>query len=205
MTTSLAYEELLAFEGLQDAVDQLYRAYLDAMIVEVKRESASVPTKYWEVIREFRSRELDRGTPPEYPDKAMERPKNPDADEVIQTDRKAKAERNAFLYWFDVRARFWLSDASKSFALDDFPLGEELALLYAQATALKARLERLKTIYEKRVNAGKQAEHDNRTLEKLQRQVDSAAKYSGLVERVIAAHSVYQDNLASKQPKRNKS
>ena len=170
MSTSLAYGELLAFEGLQNSVDHLYRAYLDAALVQLKREAASDATTYKNRVREFRRIELESDT-----------------------------SLRAFLYWYDVRAIFWASEESAGFALDDFPYAVELGLLHTQARALKARLDRLARVQELSADRSPQTAAPATNFYKPSRQVGAAARSTALVDRVLNVHAATMRNLDEQQ------
>jgi len=142
MTRSLVYEELLAFDGIEESVDRLFRAYLDAVLVNIKRTEKS---DYWGKVREFRRKELDPGTHPKYPAVTESRTVTPAESEKIAEQRAEKKDLIAFLYWFDVRASFWSSD-EHSISLENFPLVTELVVLQTAVAALEARLKLLEKI-----------------------------------------------------------
>lgn len=130
------YSELLAYEGLDDALDQVYRAYIDVRLATLAGNAAD-RSRYWAQVAEFRRAELDPGTLDTYPEKDRDVASGSYDEGTIKAARVSKAERARFLYWFDVRARFWWEEADRS--LLDWVQASELEALYLQAAALEAR------------------------------------------------------------------
>ncbi len=134
-----AYFELIAYDGIEHSIDQAYRAYLDAKLVELAHASSN-ENAYWTSVRKFRTDTLDPGTRPEYPNKLPNESTQHDPD--IEAARVAKSYELGFLYWFDVRARFWgAKKAAHAEILEQLEWATLLRQVHAQVSYLGGLLK----------------------------------------------------------------
>lgn len=108
------YVELLAYDGIEHAVDQAFRAYLDSCLVKLAIEN----------------RKLD-----DY------RKKVEDLADSMQLRDPSVPECGAFIYWFEIRADYWwhASDADRAY-LQTLIAPQNIQWLHAEARALRDRL-----------------------------------------------------------------
>ncbi len=103
-----AYGEFLSLAHIDSAVDGIYKAYLDSVLIGIRIEAKTDPA-YWSAVEGFRKDNLDPFT------RAAGQTMLKDEDLAARKDvlgrDEAKRERfeqaNDYLYWFDLRAKFW--------------------------------------------------------------------------------------------------
>ncbi|HKP63622.1 MAG TPA: hypothetical protein VJV78_43100 [Polyangiales bacterium] len=132
------YPELLAYEGIEESVAELYRAFIDTQLAVL----AGNPASYWNEVKKFRFEQfgLER-------ESSSQEPTEMDQDVVsIDSEDSELEHRYAYLYWFDIRADFWIrTDSERELLLGLISL-ESLDWIYEQARAAQARLDRAKKV-----------------------------------------------------------
>jgi hypothetical protein len=141
------YAELLSYKDLDEALAQLHRAYFDMKLLEL-RHTHPGDDQYWKEVSELRCKELDPFT--------CEPGTRELSESALQTARAAFQKRKeyftyqqGFLYWFDLRAGFWSTNASVKQLVDVLVPADAFARLYQQAVTLKQRIEQTEELERK--------------------------------------------------------
>ena len=136
-----SYYELLAFRDLPTRVEELFRAFLDVMLIEfASKDIDDYPKKVAAFRRGYLSA-CDFGKL----DEALASPAGSAAavHPTLTSEQKKNAERAAqFLYWYDVRAQYWQHEHEKAAKLQpELVSGKKLEMLYEDAERLRKRIE----------------------------------------------------------------
>jgi hypothetical protein len=143
--------DLLSYSHIEADVDRLFKAYLDARLIEFARESKGVPRAYWKAVVEFSRKEFD------WSDSAKDSEEDQSIDKMVQAmSDKAVPQGKAgnsdaddeggelwsYLYWFDVRADYWAPSADGKWAdaVAELPPADQLGMVLKEADALSRRI-----------------------------------------------------------------
>lgn len=105
-----AYGEFLSLANIDSAVDGLFKAYLDTVLIGLKIASDASPTPtYLPAVERFRAEKLDPFTRPRGETMLPESERSKLEKRLTGDDSKRDRVNQAkdYLYWFDLRARFW--------------------------------------------------------------------------------------------------
>ena len=117
------YGELLSLASIDSAVDKLFKAYLDVMLVGFATSSPPavslaawrLPNDYWSKVSEFRRTNLDPFTVPRTESGLVQGQRvlleaaRSAAQQRLESPQEGEHLKHArdYLYWFDIRAHFW--------------------------------------------------------------------------------------------------
>ena len=135
----LAYTDLLSYRDINREVDQLYRAFLDTTLIELARDAGG-SAEYWHGVAEFRRENVDPLDRPTLAkassagahSAASERRSQPASDELSHS--------HGFVYWFDVRAKYWAEAGADSDTLRLLASAEVVELVYEEARVLQKKI-----------------------------------------------------------------
>ena len=155
--------DLLSYAYIRTEVERLFKAYLDARLIELAKTNRTKPFDYWEgVLRildsTFGWRRSDPKAAEKAPGKAAGKAPEKAADEAADSEEsidvllqqlnskaggKNDPDTSPYLYWFDVRANYWsqVGDSNWTSLVDKLPSAKQLAVVFGQAQALKLRIE----------------------------------------------------------------
>jgi hypothetical protein len=131
-----SYRELLAFTSIDNAVDKLFRAYLDTTLIGLA-ETYTGDSDYDNVVSSYRSRVLEPFT------SAQDTAAKATARSRYDSNRARFAAVQAYLYWFDIRAAFWRGKRPDQYLLDIVEPAEDLKNLQTESNILRKRLEKV--------------------------------------------------------------
>jgi hypothetical protein len=146
--------DLLSYAYIRTEVERLFKAYLDARLIELAKAHNRVvgteeanPLRYWEGVLSILAKTFGWQRPtPKAAGKAAD---TEDSIDVLLEQLNSKAggkndpDTSPYLYWFDVRADYWsqVGDSNWTSLVDTLPSAKQLALVFKQAQALKQRIE----------------------------------------------------------------
>ena len=142
-----AYGEFLSLAHIDSMVDGIYKAYLDTVLINLKIDHRPYPT-YWEAVKDFRRSNLDPFTPKNSGgmlDDSVRLSIQKDLDDD-QQKRERFSQADDYLYWFDLRAKFWAETV-----VDD-----KIKAMLASAADLKKLKDAAKELQSQRAQALKQ-------------------------------------------------
>ena len=133
-----AYGEFLSLANIDAAVDGLYKAYLDSVLIDYRTRQ---PSSFWDKVEAFRKANLDPFT------LASGRTKLSDAERAsaesqLSANRERLQRAKDYLYWFDVRAKFWSEVVLDEQITDVVASAKDLLNLQVAAKGLQTRRER---------------------------------------------------------------
>ena len=135
-----AYGEFLSLANIDAAVDGLYKAYLDSVLIDcrTKHEQSAA---YWNEVRAFRRTNLDPFTLQAGQTKLSEADRS-SAESWLSENRERLEQAKDYLYWFDARAKFWSETVVDQQITDIAASPEDLLNLQLAAKGLQTRRER---------------------------------------------------------------
>lgn len=122
--------DFLAFEGIDESVDTAYRAFLDVSLLQLAAKPFTTEA-CWEEILDFRRREL-------YAPRAGD--VESILDQLISEGDPLQSYKFGFLYWFDVRAAYWIERKSKGEKLHELISPETMRSIFNEFLAIQQRL-----------------------------------------------------------------
>jgi hypothetical protein len=138
-----AFGELLSFSNIDDSViDTLFKLYLDTKLIGLAVQHAEAPAKsdlYWSDVRDFRRKNLDPFTEYEQ-EKELDKPKHKAASDAFKKHAERFQLSRAFLYWFDMRAAYWLGHKVDEDFLKIITPTADLGNLQREAQILGSRI-----------------------------------------------------------------
>lgn len=131
--------DLLPYADIEAEVDRLYRAYLDASLIERAKQYKDDPRGYWKQVLDLLKSEFGIDEKAAHKD-----PTEKEALLDLFTKTSGAQPLSRYLYWFDVRADYWsppFGNSAWSAAVEALPSKQQLKSLFDQAAALKLRID----------------------------------------------------------------
>jgi hypothetical protein len=140
-----AFRDLLSFTSIDDAIDKLFRIYLDTKLIELaehlKKDRAETLETYWEEVLKFRRDSLDAYTLPVVGDQSGSKKDNlTEAAEKWNAKQAQFEVAQAYLYWFDLRASYWCENPPNQALLAIIKPPTDLGIIRAEADILLKRI-----------------------------------------------------------------